>query len=103
MRNSGQGVAAAGVGAGGPNRIGELAEPVDGDGISDLFHAGEVLVQDGLAVFDLGGQPTGGDGIPAFGLGQLAGRRDDQLSAGRPLALTAIFDGHDRKISPLKN
>ena len=93
--NSGQGN--AGVGTGGPNRIGEFAEPVDSDGISDLLHAGEVLVEDGLAVFDLGGQATGGDGIPAFGLGQPAGRCDDQLSASRPLALPAIFDGHDRK------
>ena len=74
MCNPGQGVAGrAGAGAGGPNHVGELAEPVDGDGISDLFHAGEVLVQDRLAVFDLGGQPTGGDGIPAFGLGQRDG------------------------------
>ena len=56
-------------GSGGPNHIGELAEPVVGDGLSDLFHAGEVLVQHRLAVLDLGGQPTGGDGIPAVGLG----------------------------------
>jgi hypothetical protein len=32
-------------------------------------------------------------GIPAFGLGQLAGRCDDQPSAGGPLTLTAILDG----------
>ena len=95
MCNPGQGVAGRrGAGAGGPSHIGELAEPVDGDGISDLFHAGEVLVQNRLAVFDLGGQPTCGDGIPAFGLGQLAGRCDDQLSAGGPLTVTAILNGH---------
>ena len=83
-----------GVGAGGPHHIGELAEPVDGDGIGELLHAREVLVQDGLAVFDLGGQPTCGDGIPAFGLGQLASGGDDQPSASGALSLTTILDGH---------
>jgi hypothetical protein len=93
----GQGVAGrACAGAGGPNHIGELAEPFDGDGIGDLLHAGEVFVQHRLAVLDLGGQPTGGDGIPAFGLGQLAGRCDDQPSAGGPHTLTTIFDSHTR-------
>jgi hypothetical protein len=87
-------VAVPAAGAGGSNHIRELAEPVDGDGLSDVFHAGDVLVQHRLAVFDLGGQPTCGDGIPAFGLGQLAGRCDDQPSAGGPLTLTAILDGH---------
>ena len=95
VRNSGQRVPRlANARASGPKRIGELIEPVDGDSISDVFHTGEVLVQHGLAVFDLGGQPTRGDGVPSFGLGQPAGCRDDQLSSGRPLALTAILDGH---------
>src|SRR5262249_6953433 len=84
------------------NHLGELAEPVDGDGIGDLFHAGEVLVQDRLAVFDLGGQPTCGDGVPAFGLGQLASRCDDQPSTGGPLAFAPILDGHTRRISQLE-
>ena len=95
MRDAGQGVAGCvGVGAGGPHHVGELAEPVDGDGIGEFLHAREVLVQDRLAVFDLGGQPTGGDGIPAFGLGQLAGRCDDQPTAGGSLTCTAIPNGH---------
>ena len=55
-----------------------------GDGISDLFHAGEVFLQQRLAVLDLRGQPTRRHSIPAFGLGQPAGRCDDQgtLPAG---------------------
>jgi len=61
-----------------------------------LIHAGEVFVQHGLAVFDLGGQPTGGHRVPAVGLGQLAGRGDDQPSAGGPVALATIGDGHTR-------
>jgi hypothetical protein len=95
--DAGQDIAGgAGVGTGGPNRIGELAEPIHGDGIGDFLHAREVLVQDRLAVFDLGRQSTGGDGIPAFGLGQTPGRCDDQASASGTLTCTAIIDGHTR-------
>ena len=95
VRDAGQGgVSRIGVGARRPHRFGELAEAVDGDGVSDLFHAGEVLVQHGLAVLDLGGQPARGHGVPAFGLGQGAGGGDDQLPAGGPLTLSAIVSGH---------
>ena len=76
-------------------RVGEFAESLDGDRRDDALHAGEVLVEHRLAVFDLGGQPAGGDGVPALLFGQLARRGGDQLASGGSLALPAILDGHD--------
>jgi hypothetical protein len=84
----------AGARAGGPNDLGELAEPLDGDGIGDLFHALKVLVQHRLAVLDFGRQPTGGHRVPALGFGQRASRCDDQLPAGGALTRPAILNGH---------
>jgi hypothetical protein len=60
-----------------------------------------VLVEHGLAVLDLGGQPPGGDSIPAFGLRQLTGGTDDQSPTGGAFSLAAILDTHIRMIAPL--
>ena len=83
-------------------RVGEFAESLDGDRGDDVFHAGEVLVEHRLAVFDLGGQPAGGDGVPALLLGQRASGGGDQLAAGGALARAAIFDGHAVMLAPIQ-
>ena len=50
-----------GAGAGCAELFGEFAKSIERDGRGDLVHAREVLVEHGLAVLDLGGQPPGGD------------------------------------------
>jgi hypothetical protein len=75
-------------------RFSEFSEPLNGDSGDDVFHAGEVFVEHGLAVFDLGGQPAGGDGVPAFVLGKPARGGGDQFTAGGALTRAAVFDGH---------
>ena len=54
--------------------LGELAETLECDGLDDVLHRREVLVEHWLAVLDLRGQPAGGDRIPALELGKGAGR-----------------------------
>jgi hypothetical protein len=60
-------------------QCGQLLEAVEGDCAHDGVLAVEVAVEHGLAVFDPFGQLSSGHRLPAFGLGQLAGGRDDQL------------------------
>jgi hypothetical protein len=60
-----------------------------------------VLVEHGLAVLDLGGQSPGGDSIPAFCLGLLAGGTDDQSTTSGAFSLAAVLDAHIRIIAPL--
>jgi hypothetical protein len=48
-----------------------------------------VAVEDGLAVVDGFGEAAGGDGLPAFGLGEVAGGADDQVAAFLAGALPA--------------
>jgi hypothetical protein len=53
-----------------------------------------VFVEHGLAVLDLSRQPPCGDGIPALGLGKLAGGVDDESMTRGSLPGTTIFSGH---------
>jgi hypothetical protein len=97
LRDSGQSIAGrAGARVSSPKGADEFFEAFDRHRIGDLFHATEVPVQDRLAVLDLRRQPARGHRIPAFCLGQGAGRGDDQLTTGGPLTLPTILDGHAR-------
>ena len=80
---------------GGPwQRVGEFAEPLEGEGLDDVLHRCEVLVEHRLAVLDLGRQSAGGDRVPALALGQRAGRRGDQAATGGPLPKPSIRNTH---------
>jgi hypothetical protein len=76
--------------------LGEVPESIDGDSLRKLIHVGEVRIENGLAVLDLGGQPTRGDGFPSFGFGELARRRDNQAASRISLARATVLDGHTK-------
>ena len=84
-----------------PQGFGELAETLQCDGLDDVFHRCEVLVEHRLAVLDLGGQPTGGDRIPALALGKGAGRCDDESATGSAITEPTVCDGHAVRVAPL--
>ena len=75
----------------------ELAETLQCDGLDDVFHGCEVLVEHWLAVLDLGGQPTGRNRIPALALGKGAGRCGDESAAGSAITKQAVCDGHAQR------
>src|SRR6202042_2902156 len=84
-------------------RAAEFGESLDCDRRDDVLHAGEVLVEHRLAVFDLGRQPACGDGVPAFLFGQRACRGGDELASGGSFARPAILDGHAVMLAPILN
>jgi hypothetical protein len=67
-----------------PNHIRELAEPVVAMASAVYSMPVKSFLRHRLAVLDLRGKPTRRHSTPALGLGQLAGRSDDQgkLPAG---------------------
>jgi hypothetical protein len=75
-------------------RVGQLAEPFDGDGRHDRVLALEVAVENRLAVLDPFGEAARGHRAPALHLGELAGRGDDQPVPFRSFALAALLCGH---------
>ena len=98
--NSGQRIPAVGrAAAGRGQRVAEFGETLNGDRRDDAFHAGEMLVEHGLAVLDLGGQPAGGDGVPALFFGQLASRGGDEPATSGSFARSAVLDGHADHVS----
>src|SRR4029077_18580806 len=72
----------------------QFSESLDGDRVDNAPFAGEVAVEDRLAVVDPVAQPAGGDGVPPLGFRHLAGGRDDGLAPVGPVALTALGNGH---------
>ena len=100
--DSRQGVSAVGgTAARRRERVGELAESLHGDGGDDSVHAGEVFVQHRLAVLDLGGKPTGGDGVPALDFGDLACGVGNELASRGPVPSPTVFDGHGIMLAPI--
>ena len=83
--------------------VGEFGEALDRDGSHDGVLVLEVAVEDGLAVLDAFREPPGGDGIPALGLGELAGRGDDPVVALGSFALAAVGDGHEQHYSAARS
>jgi hypothetical protein len=74
--------------------LGELGEPLQGDGLDEVLHRGEVLVDHRLAVLDLGGQPARRHRLPALPLGEQSGGGGDEPTAGVALAGPTVRGGH---------
>jgi hypothetical protein len=82
---------------------GDLGEALHRDRRHDGVLALEVAVEHRLAVFDQVGQPAGGHRVPALGLGEVPGGRDDQPLPLPALSLTTLPYRHALILAPLAN
>ena len=85
-------------GPGVAQRLGKSGEPIEGHGPDDRALAGEVAVEDRLAVLDRFGQTSGRHRVPAFCFGECECGADDQLLALLPLASSTILNRHHRRV-----
>ena len=81
--------------------LGKFGETLQSDGLDDVLHRPEVLVEHRLAVLDLGRQPAGGHGVPSLLLGYGARRLADETATGGALTQATVLDGHNVRLAVL--